>query len=180
MMTSCRAEILRKTAEHGAAATNIEGRCFHAQVVHEAESSSKLIPAALLLFNLKLALEGVLATLPKGSLNNASEAKIHSRATAAENEGVPLLVRVGDTSGSNAVSDGPRFNRTIVGGWAHVKCDGLEGRGAARNNRKSRSRKFLQYKVNERPCLALVLVQPGRSEVQVSVWRSRIDLSRGM
>lgn len=45
-----------------------------------------------------------------------------ARADQAAKEGVPVLVRVGNTK-YFAVRDGQKFNRTVIGEWAQVKYE---------------------------------------------------------
>lgn len=163
IITLCRIETLKR-ARHGAADTNLLERCPHADVVYEAKRAFAPIPTADPLFATKLEFDKALEKLPTGSLNKSCVEKMHSRAAAAEEEGVPLLVRLGNKSGWFAMREGGSFNRTIVGEWAHVKCDGLEGCGSTRDDRKSRSCRFLQCKVSEGAHMALVRVQAGRSQ----------------
>lgn len=64
--------------------------------------------------------ERALKSLPAGMLNESTVGRILERLGAAEEEGVPLLVRFGNT-GWFAVRDGTKFSRTVAGEWAHVK-----------------------------------------------------------
>ena len=49
-------------------------------------------------------------------------ASMRARADQAAKEGLPLVVGVGSTK-YFAVRDGQKFNRTVIGEWAHVKYD---------------------------------------------------------
>lgn len=68
---------------------------------------------------------------------------MRERAERAEEEHVPLLVRLRGT-GWFAVRDGAKFNCTIIGEWGHVKSDSI--------------RALLQCKVNERVVSGLPVV----------------------
>lgn len=59
-------------------------------------------------------------SLPAGSFDDSTLMRIRERISGAEEEGVPVLVRLGNT-GWFAVRDGAKFNRTVIGEWAHVK-----------------------------------------------------------
>lgn len=60
---------------------------------------------------------------------------------SAVKEGVPLLVQIG-TTGWFAIRESS-FRRSVVGGWAHVKCDGLEGMGPQRIRRRGTMRPIM-------------------------------------
>lgn len=113
---SSKVEHLRAANDGGDTDAALPVRCTHAQAVHQADR----IEAATPVFTEGAELESVLKSLPAGSLNKNTLRRIRERISAAEEEGVPLLVRLGDT-GWFAVRDCTKFNRTVIGGWAHVK-----------------------------------------------------------
>lgn len=113
---SSRVEHLRRASELCGTDSALRVRCHHAQVVHRADQIASAIPV----FRGGAEFERVLETLPAGSTNANTFQRIRERMSGAEEEGVPLLVRLGET-GWFAVRDGLKFSRTVIGEWAHVK-----------------------------------------------------------
>lgn len=83
--------------------------------------SSTEISQAETLFSAEV-FECALAKIPAGIFNAATAGAMHARAEQAAKEGVPLLVGIGDTK-YFAVRDGPKFNRSVIGEWGHVKYE---------------------------------------------------------
>ncbi|CAB1116124.1 unnamed protein product [Ectocarpus sp. CCAP 1310/34] len=109
------------SAATGDTASALPSRCAHAEVVIEAERTSMPMPKADALLSagdFKSALDKV----PAGTFNPRTVASMRARADQAAKEGLPLLVRVGNTK-YFAVRDGQKFNRTVIGEWGHVKYD---------------------------------------------------------
>lgn len=72
-----------------------------------------------------------LDAVPTGTFNKHTMQAIRARVARAEELGIPVLVKLGDTK-FFAVRDGPNFNRNVVGGWAHVKCEESGGKTTLR------------------------------------------------
>lgn len=89
------------------------------------------------------------ATKAPGSLLTAKCCKgILELNASAKREGVPLLIRLGDT-GWFAIRQSIESGRTIVGGWAHIKSDGIEGMEPCRK-RRTRQMPSLMCKASNR------------------------------
>lgn len=155
MIARGRVEHIARTADYGEVRSELPERCVHGEIVHQAERSSMTTPAAATPALTGTAeFEASLAKVQSGVLSAARVTSMRARATAAENEGIPLLVRLGNT-GCFAVRDGQEFDGTAAGGWAHVKCDVSDGCGAARDRRNSNSR-LPQCEVTKGPVLRVV------------------------
>lgn len=102
--------------------------CNHGAAVNTADKAHK-IASATPVFRGEAEFESALERLRKGSLNEKMLTRIRNRLKDANDEGVPLLARVGDT-GWFVVRDGSRYNRTVIGEWAHVKVS-RKGSGVA-------------------------------------------------
>lgn len=110
-------ENLRSAATTGGDTdTALPPRCVHAQAVHD---TVELQLATPLLTGLE-DVERALTRLPQEAFSLKIMEGIRTRARRAQEEGVPLLVGLGDT-GWFAVRDSATFNRTVIGEWAHVK-----------------------------------------------------------
>ncbi|CAN0318702.1 unnamed protein product, partial [Scytosiphon promiscuus] len=118
----------------------LPGRCPHADVVREREASLAPIPTAESIFA-GADLEQALERVPAGTFNESTLRAMRDRSVRATEEGVPLLVRIGDTNWY-AVRDGEKFNRIVIGEWAHVKCNG-EGESKAFQCKVSEKLRFL-------------------------------------
>eukprot|EP00903_Cladosiphon_okamuranus_P012692 g11868.t2 len=117
----CRRVESLSSAATGDTTSALPSRCAHAEVVVEAERKSapmRQTSVALRASDFESALEKV----PGKTFNARTTASMRARADQAEKEGLPLLVSVGSTK-YFAVRDGQKFNRTVIGEWAHVKYD---------------------------------------------------------
>lgn len=138
----CSIETLTPTAEIAATTSGgdtdslLPDNCEHAEVVRQLEASFEPMPSADEVFA-GPDFEGALAKVPEGNFNVSTLRAMRERDGRAEEEGVALLVRLGETKWF-AVRDGAKFNRNVVGEWAHVKWE-----------RKGGSTSF-QCKVNKR------------------------------
>ena len=65
-----------------------------------------------------------LDAVPTGTFNKHTMQAIRARVARAEELGIPVLVKLGDTK-FFAVRDGPNFNRNVVGGWGARKVRGV-------------------------------------------------------
>lgn len=71
--------------------------------------------------------EAALVSVPTGTFSKHTLKAMRARDTRAKELGVPVLVKLGTTK-FFAVRDGAYFQRNVVGGWAHVKCDESGGK----------------------------------------------------
>lgn len=118
-----RVENLRAAATTSEATnTALPARCPHAMAVFETADPR---PATPLLDGMEV-VEQALSRLPQAAFSEKTIEDIRKHASRAEAEGVPLVVRLGDTNWF-AVRDGAKFNRTVIGEWGHVKCTHVGG-----------------------------------------------------
>ncbi|CAN0372978.1 unnamed protein product, partial [Ectocarpus fasciculatus] len=112
-------------AATGVADSALPVRCSHAEVVFEAERSLTPIPAADPLFWAE-EFRQALSTVPRGTFNESTTRAMHTRADQAAQEGVPVIVGLGNTK-YFGIKDGHENNRTVIGEWAHVKYEDKGG-----------------------------------------------------
>ena len=79
----------------------------------------------------------VAAVAERGGVAKTNVETMKECAVRAKREGVPVLVRMGET-GWFAVRQSTPLTRVAAGEWAHVTCPTLQGTGARRERGRER------------------------------------------
>ena len=141
-MTLCRVDHTAHTARHDTGESALTDACQHGMAVQAAKRSPPIATTTPVFASNEDAERAVAAVAEDGRMGKNHVQTIKEYVERAEGEGVPVLVRIGET-GWFAVRQSTLLTRAAAGEWAHVKCPTLDGMGATRQRRRREQRDFV-------------------------------------